>query len=1150
MALHPGDPRQLGKYWLAGRLGAGGQGVVYEAYDETNRRVAIKALRVEWLEQGDMRLRFINEVVAAQRVSPFCTARIIEADLDGSQPYIVSEYVDGPSLQRAVDLGGPYSAEHLYRLGVGIATALTAIHEARVVHRDLKPANVMLGPDGPRVIDFGIARTDDKTLTTEGRFAAGSPPYMAPERLDGRRGGFAVDVWAWGAVMMFAATGRAPYPGDDFGVVRYHIQTTRPAFEVLTEPLRSLVTAAMALDPAARPDVRALLLGLIGGRGDTARLLRDGSQAAESIRPPASLTGPSLGDQAERVYAGLGPEDQAIVPPILLRMVLPDEGAEGAVRQARLDDLLDGEIDRTAVERVLRAFEDEALLVRQNDSVGLVSAALLRAWPRLRAWVAADPDGLRVHSLLNETARLWHVNQRRPDDLYQGTNLATARQWERTSRGQIKLNLLEATFLRESVARSRVKVRRRRSVLGAVAVLAALTVMAVSLAFWLNIRGERQRDAATAERAAERAEALRADDPLSARLLSVAAWQTSPVTKAKAALHNSLAHREVRVVRAPQAGRDAMYDLSDDGRTEVVADRGTATLREVATGRSIRQVAGISTPARAIALSSDGRRLAVAGQRSVELWDAERGVKIGDFGTATQYVAFNANRLLLATITVDGQGQVWDLTTLRRLPLRASQVSRLVISDDGGLMAAVTINGRYGLWNWQGRVSEPRGDDLAFAPQGRTLAVRTGDETRVRDLSRNRWQGLAMPSGRTESMRFSPDSRYLATYDGRNVSLWLPGRSTPMLRYPVPHLTRGLRFGPENRTLSYLLPGGAVATLDIADLTMPAPLVTGAEAAVFSPDARLLAVQRRSDVELWEVASRERVLRLRKVVTEPAAMAFSRDGGRLAVGSSSDPALVTLWEVPSGRRTARLKITKADEVEGLVFSPDGRTLVVASRASEVGALKAQVWDLTTNKRVGGLGRAGGSGMAFSPDGRALAINGPDGAVVDMAVRNAAPRPFGASSSSVRAITYSADGAILATGFAVVGLDLWDARSLAKLGHLPLADEKDEQVDVVDFARDGKTVAAAGAGGKVWLWDVAERSPLGEPLTLHDGFVLALTFSPDGSRLLSFGTDGTLREHPIAPERLISAVCAKTKGGTLSKADWESSFPGRTYRNVC
>ena len=176
--LEPGDPARLGRFELLGRLGEGGQGVVYlgRGTGPSEERVAVKVLR----SSADAMVleRLARELAAVNQIQPFVTARVIEATTDGTRRYVVSEFIDGPSLQERIDATGPLAEGELLRLAVGTATALTAIHGAGVVHRDFKPANVLLGPDGPRVVDFGIARLTDAATITSG--VIGTPSYMAP----------------------------------------------------------------------------------------------------------------------------------------------------------------------------------------------------------------------------------------------------------------------------------------------------------------------------------------------------------------------------------------------------------------------------------------------------------------------------------------------------------------------------------------------------------------------------------------------------------------------------------------------------------------------------------------------------------------------------------------------------------------------------------------------------------------------------------------------------------------------------------------------------------------------------------------------------------------------------------------------------------
>ncbi|WP_245899057.1 serine/threonine protein kinase [Nonomuraea indica] len=236
---------------VVGRLGQGGQGIVYLGETPTGERVAIKVMT------GAIDRSFERELAAARQVDEFCTARVISADLDHDPPYVVSEFIDGPPLAAVAPLGGAT----LTRLAIGTATALTAIHRAGVVHRDFKPGNVLMGPDGPRVIDFGIARLADVT-TRSG--LTGTPPYMAPEQFGDEPSGPPADVFAWGSTMVFAATGRPPFGGDTIGAIIHRIINREPDLGELPGPLRDVVARCLAKDPAARPTARDVLLDLLG----------------------------------------------------------------------------------------------------------------------------------------------------------------------------------------------------------------------------------------------------------------------------------------------------------------------------------------------------------------------------------------------------------------------------------------------------------------------------------------------------------------------------------------------------------------------------------------------------------------------------------------------------------------------------------------------------------------------------------------------------------------------------------------------------------------------------------------------------------------------------------------------------------------------
>ncbi|MFG1706315.1 serine/threonine protein kinase [Nonomuraea sp. M3C6] len=273
----------IGPYKIVRQLGEGGQGVVYLASAPDGTPVAIKVLREGVPGDG----RFAKEIAAARRVEPFCIAQVLDASL-GARPYIVTEYVEGPSLQRA----GRHTGADLQRLAVATATALAAIHRAGVVHRDFKPANVLLGRDGPRVIDFGIARAMDDAVTRTSSIV-GTPAYMAPEQFAGAAVGPPADAFAWGSVMVYAATGTPPFGNDSLPAVLRRIQYDEPRLGTVPEPTRSIVYACLAKNPAARPTMQDVLFHLIGGHTPTpVGPAQAPSQAAWPSQPQA---GPAWG---------------------------------------------------------------------------------------------------------------------------------------------------------------------------------------------------------------------------------------------------------------------------------------------------------------------------------------------------------------------------------------------------------------------------------------------------------------------------------------------------------------------------------------------------------------------------------------------------------------------------------------------------------------------------------------------------------------------------------------------------------------------------------------------------------------------------------------------------------------------------------------
>ncbi|MGW4564040.1 serine/threonine-protein kinase [Streptomyces sp. NPDC004561] len=265
--LGPGDPQRIGGYRLLARLGAGGMGHVYLARSDRGRTVAVKLVREELAEQEEFRERFRQEVQAARRVGGYWTAPVLDADTEAAVPWVATGYVAGPSLQQVVGHDHGALPERSVRiLAAGLAHALKDIHAAGIVHRDLKPSNVLVTIDGPRVIDFGIARALETTsvggegLTRTGSLV-GSPGFMAPEQVRGDRITPACDVFCLGSVLAYAATGRLPFGSTNSGVhaLMFRIAQEEPDLEGVPEGIADLVRDCLRKDPGARPSLDSVL---------------------------------------------------------------------------------------------------------------------------------------------------------------------------------------------------------------------------------------------------------------------------------------------------------------------------------------------------------------------------------------------------------------------------------------------------------------------------------------------------------------------------------------------------------------------------------------------------------------------------------------------------------------------------------------------------------------------------------------------------------------------------------------------------------------------------------------------------------------------------------------------------------------------------
>ncbi|WP_433255096.1 serine/threonine-protein kinase [Streptosporangium sp. CA-135522] len=1141
--LRPGDPQRIGDHLLAGRLGEGGQGVVYDAYDPDGRRVAVKLLHAD-TDRG----RIAREVAAATRVSSFCTARVLHADLDAPRPYIVSEFIDGPSLRRAVQISGPLDEDRLRRLAIAVATAMTAIHAAGVVHRDLKPDNVLLGPDGPRVIDFGVARTAEMSLTSTG-LVVGTPTYMAPEVLAGARAGAPADVFAFGAIVLYAATGDDPFRAETLGAVMHRVLSSQPDVSPLPPDVRPLVSAALAKDPAARPAARELLLGLLGQDSPEA-----GALAAAALRADAS---PSLAQLAEEVFTRLAPAEQEVVPQIFLRLV----SADG--REAR--NAPRAEVNGTPEsDRVLAAFAAAGLVRVTGEAVTLERPGLLRAWPRLREWSAAELAGLPVRQRVSEAARLWDSGGRKDGDLLQGTPLDEAMEWAATGRRHIKLNHLETAFLRAASSLSRRRIRARRLLTAALAVLLAVALAAVAVAEQrrVTVAAQRERiavqlDEAVARRLAGQADALRRADPLTAMRLSAAAHAIAPVAESRAALQSSLAQRETSVVPVPRSATH--YTLSTDGTALLGAGTDAITLWDAATGHELRSIRAPGLTATGVAQGATPRHAAIDTAEGLRLWDLTAGRQLpGVYGEAGSWAAISPDGADL--LSFDGSDLVVRDIERGGKPLRLPGGQVWGRSAGGGRLAVTSGDGTVRLWDLRtGRrlraPAPPAGTgsvDVALSADGRTLALGRDDRLVFWNVDSGRRLGeIGVP--RSGHLLFSPDGRTLAVLHlGGVVLVGVPGVVT-LLDYSTDEQpgAESVRFSRDGRALRFVDGAGSVVTLAV-----PGRSGAGiAQGGALSADGARIAVQTafgaRREVEVRQAHTGRAVATLAVPPTPPApeqgagalGIVFSPDGGILAVTPDSEP-VVHLFDTASGRRLGELR-WDGKSASRIAFTADGRGLAVAASTGSDRSF-VELWDVASGKpgrRLPGEDTTA-LALALQPDGTRLARGGPAGVTLTPLREGAAATLDGAG--DVRTVTFAPKGELLATGDAAGRVQLWDAATRRPRG--PAIAAHPGGVDLAAFSPDGGLLVTSG-GGRLALWDAASGAQIGRPAAGVDRAVTGVAF-PDGGRTLRTVTaDGTVADRPLDPERAVRAVCSRAGGG-LSPRDWARYVPEVAYRPAC
>lgn len=894
---------------------------------------------------------------------------------------------------------------------------------------------------------------------------------------------------------------------------------------------------------------------------------------------------------AESVYGSLRPADERLVQRILLRLVHVTDDAPPTRATVRLSELRAGDDE---IERVLGRFVGARLITVDSDSAQITHDALLTAWPRLRSWVDADMEGLRVRRRVMEGARAWADAGRERAALWRGSQLAVARDWV-AGEDDGSLGGLAEEFVAASLSAEQADERAERRRTGRLKRLAGALAMLVIAVGALAGYSAQQRQAATVARdeansreiAVEAGQVRGLDAPLAADL-SVAAYETARTPQAVASLLESTG--------SPSAAR--MLDSSDV--VESVSLNPERTLLAVAAADGTLRLWDVASPGHPVAVgaplvhdnnrplytavfSPNGKILADAGAgRVVELWDVSRPrhpVRLGSLtgpGNTVYSVAFAPNGRLAAAGSADNTVRLWNVSDpTRPVPLgkpltgATGYVESIAFAPNGTLLAAGSADDTVRLWN----VADPArpasiggpltgpGNLVAgvtFSPNGSLLAAASQDHKvwlwRITADKAIPNGTLSGPVNWVNTVAFSPDGTSAAagTADA-NVLVWdvRTRRVTATLPHPQP--VTSLAWDGADR----LAAGGADGTVSMWELPTPILLTGNApDSVAYSPGGKTIVVGGQN-VQLWDAARRTLIATRslpRGVIVN--AVSFTPNGHTLAVARSDG----MTWLV-DGKTLEPLgipfRVTATGNAESVAFSPNGN---IFATAGDDGTLR--LWSVSGAGVPQQLALVHDSGtyvytVAFAPNSTTIAAASTDNVTRLWNVRNPArPVPLGAPlngpTSYAIGLAFSPDSRLLAVGSADKTVRLWNVRDPARpaLVGKPLTGPTG-YVWALAFSPDGGMLAAGVTDRSVWLWNLPDPShpALIATLTGLAGHVYSISFDPAGRVLAAASNDGTVHIWDTNPAAAEAAVCADM-GQQLTRQEWATYIPGVDYHPLC
>lgn len=900
----------------------------------------------------------------------------------------------------------------------------------------------------------------------------------------------------------------------------------------------------------------------------------------------------AIAHTAEAVYARFTDEQAAVARRLLLRLVSPGDGTQDTRRPVERSALPPALAESAVLEELVRA----RLLTIDGTTVDLAHEALLTAWPRLRGWIEADRERLRLHRALTEAARTWEALDRDPGALFRGVRLSAAREafgdpdkgeHERTTG---ELTALESDFHLASLAaheqalRTRMRgARRRRALISALALLICLAAVAGTAAWQQSRISDHRRDEAEARRIVGVATALRASDPRLAMQLSLASWRIADLPETREAVRGAAAQREQSSF-TPRDGTGDMQSqgrLSSDGRILTKVGRDRVYQWDARSGRSL---GAVKIPgdafASVLAVSGDAGRVAYLDSRGTvvvrNLRDGQRTQRLDDLQGGHPEAEFSPDGHLLITKDKEenrARVQVWDVERGRvvfTVGARQGDGPIAQLSPDGRLLAACAYEGtRLSVWDikakrrlpapWTGEADRELCDNgarLKFLPDSRAIAVAVEGGVRTWDLRNGRELPVIKTGGQDRpEVSFSSDGVYAVTLHG-GITLWRTASPDRALTTYIPEASYAIepRINPADGVLRFVVGGtNTVKTLDVrAVLETPGSdrPEQPYQQAEFSPDGHTAVTTQRHGQD-WEFRLHERGGR---TITLPGRacgdcvphVAFSVDGRAVAYGGSE----LRLWSVDHRRETARIKVPKL--VETIAVGPDDISLLFAT-SRPVGGQNddpsiVEVWRASVQARHRLLRKQTETFSAFlTPDATALLTS--NGDRYDLDTGRKLTGLYG--EDTLQSAWFSRHGNYLAVSTLEGRVTFWDHLGQHRIAILaPSSHDGRHDAPAVAFSADGAFVAVGTQDDSVRVWETSSPGTPGTLIRIGEGRILGLGFTEDSETLRIATSNGVHREIGVLdPQRAARRVCERVGDG-LGTEQWDAYLPKIPYRETC